>query len=583
MLTLLLSPPSRGLIKENESSDAAEFKKIEKDGWQNIGSAAVQLRHNPSSPTLRMSTSRGEINELAVLRRCIPDEWLEDEFLPLVNKHLNSLSTASGDRNSKKNSIGMIDWWRYFAQFLSVHLVSSGALKREAIVLLPPRAVLCGKHRFELISSSTRISYTEFESLVHSAMNLIWGVINPGNTLVIDESMFPYTGQDMRDAGIDMLLQGKPHPYGQMAHGGMMRLSYTGLPIIVTACFRTPENKLSPSAAAYKMISNVAKRIFGKLHVIMDSGFHAGSTLRNGVPCNTIVTIAINTSSSSGYRNLTLYASSGLSPGKTRTYNNDGVFAQFRFKKGHITSVISTAWRAIGCNVPNTITPKLAYKTALSMALDSTFAAVCLHYRLDPDTHRKQLRQIIFDKEGWDIAFPEPDSKGKVDMAREKFANFRVEQLGVLNHLMPNPLTGKKATKPALVDSIIERINMHGVKPLYQCKTKKRKFPDPCEPRNSVLKSPIVDYYTAHYNLQDRFNKEYFEVFTPALMHDGGKLFIMSWFIWQIENAWAIHSELTAIKASVSNSPINLTDVTSKHMNVTMFIVNLIDCIHKEL
>jgi hypothetical protein len=70
--------------------------------------------------------------------------------------------------------------------------------------------------------------------------NQIWKVFHGGSVLVVDESIYEYSGSDMREAGIDIYIPRKPHPYGLLNYVGYMKLCYSHLLIGVDCQFCLP-------------------------------------------------------------------------------------------------------------------------------------------------------------------------------------------------------------------------------------------------------------------------------------------------------------------------------------------------------
>lgn len=58
--------------------------------------------------------------------------------------------------------------------------------------------------------------------------NLIVLLVDVGSLNVVDEAIYAYTGKDARKDGVDVKMEGKPHPYGLFNYLAAERLKQWG-------------------------------------------------------------------------------------------------------------------------------------------------------------------------------------------------------------------------------------------------------------------------------------------------------------------------------------------------------------------
>lgn len=194
---------------------------------------------------------------------------------------------------------------------------------------------------------------------------------------------------------------------------------------------------------------------------------------------------------------------------------------------------------------------------------------------LDIPTVRDELhaRQLIYERVGWDVAFPEPDEDGEVSVSKEDLDKLNLVQLKVLDALVDGKVYQKSPTKNDYTKSLAKRLQKSPMEPLYERKRSKRKKTDFRHFDEAHSGSPVVDFYTQRYNLQDRLNNYYYRTYCPSVEKAAAKLFLMSILHWQLISAWVLFSEANAIRASPSHSPTNNTINVSEYGSLTEFIM----------
>ncbi len=148
----------------------------------------------------------------------------------------------------------------------------------------------------------------------------------------------------MREAAIGVNIDGKPHPYGLLAHWLMQVLWWTHFPLPVVGCLRLPHNKLTPHQAMLLLTKQILPHTKHIAHVLADSAFRAGATMEETFDSLRVqFTIAINSSLSSGMSKIFDVGSRELSHGQGRTFQKQNIIVQLKQNGDHVTSVSSNA------------------------------------------------------------------------------------------------------------------------------------------------------------------------------------------------------------------------------------------------
>jgi hypothetical protein len=86
----------------------------------------------------------------------------------------------------------------------------------------------------------------------------------------VDESIYEYSGSDMREAGIDIYIPRKPHPY--VYYVGCMKLCNSRLLIVVNCRSCLPQSKKTAKEALISIARRVQLHAIKPMLVVADSG-----------------------------------------------------------------------------------------------------------------------------------------------------------------------------------------------------------------------------------------------------------------------------------------------------------------------
>jgi len=121
--------------------------------------------------------------------------------------------------------------------------------------------------RFKLINGNMAPNIIDLCRILGAQWQLAW---QPGNTLVVDESVYEYLGA----SPCHIYIPRKPHPNGIMSYGISGYTSVLKLPMLLDLEPWVPSNKLSARDSAKVLVerTRVAHPTL-ELHVVMDSAF----------------------------------------------------------------------------------------------------------------------------------------------------------------------------------------------------------------------------------------------------------------------------------------------------------------------
>lgn len=112
-----------------------------------------------------------------------------------------------------------------------------------------------------------RIDILAFSRILSTRWQEVW---NPGQTLVVDESVYEYLGE----SPCRIFIPRKPHPNGLLSYGISGYTSEKKMPILLDIEPWVPGNKLTARQSALKLVTRTCKfHPTHSFHVVMDSAF----------------------------------------------------------------------------------------------------------------------------------------------------------------------------------------------------------------------------------------------------------------------------------------------------------------------
>lgn len=71
-----------------------------------------------------------------------------------------------------------------------------------------------GRHRFNAISQAHYLGDAQLETLFSVIRERLASLLEFGAMTAVDEAVYAYYGDDMREDAVDIKIEGKLHPYG---------------------------------------------------------------------------------------------------------------------------------------------------------------------------------------------------------------------------------------------------------------------------------------------------------------------------------------------------------------------------------
>jgi len=87
----------------------------------------------------------------------------------------------------------------------------------------------------------------------------------------VDEVIYSYYGDDMREDTIDVKIEGKPHPYGVLNYLAAQSLEHSGVSVVVDFEPRLPTYKPTARNALVSLAQRILNRTEGATHFFCDS------------------------------------------------------------------------------------------------------------------------------------------------------------------------------------------------------------------------------------------------------------------------------------------------------------------------
>jgi hypothetical protein len=231
-----------------------------------------------------------QLTRLACLRAFLPDEAI-DMLASIVTNRIVLTRTQQQLNNERHyTAIRPLEIWTWIAQRLDISLrvkmTIDGAYKSQEV----QKVGWLPKYRFTLINGNMDDTPDKLLQLTHtlcSAWQTSW---EPGNVLVIDESIFEHKGSNAPTVTIPR----KPHPVGLLVYGISGYTSKLRLPMLLDIEPRLYANQISPRKAARSLLKRTQEaHIELPLHIVADSAFGSFEELKFYLDNNVVATMSI--------------------------------------------------------------------------------------------------------------------------------------------------------------------------------------------------------------------------------------------------------------------------------------------------
>jgi hypothetical protein len=195
---------------------------------------------------------------------------------------------------------------------------------------------------------------------------------------------------------------------------------------------------------------------------------------------------------------------------------NKAIVTQAHYNNDHTTAVASNAWEVVSITSNATPPAKITYKSAVALAENETSATLCQLFGLSNEDALLPPKDIILKATGYNVTLPEPTPDGAIAFTKDSLKKLTVERLKQLHRVTPGVGKKKHKKKDDFINDILkhhpeailqrsiasnEDNTQHSLTGLQELLLKERQ-----------RDSPLVSFYTDHYNLVDRMNKAYYQV-----------------------------------------------------------------------
>lgn len=528
-------------------SEIKRLKIIENQGWKNITDCTLTLAVQEIPATVATPPKRGQLTESEVLQLLFSDTFIHQYILTAMAHNILSKRSGISDKQKKYYKVPTIEeFWLFFSIYLLETLFNKGQIDSDRGKWENYLNVL-GQKRYKVLYSAFDFSEEQLNEFIDGIRKQIPKVFELGNTNLVDESIYEYFGQDMRNDAIDVNIDRKPHPYGTMNYVLAQRLLWTKLPIAIDFEPRFPHNKPSARIALLRLVERVTALVPYVCHTLADSAFIAANSIEEFKGLSSELTVAISSSSACGYQTLYEIAKADLKEGQSRIYQSHNKIAQIAFKEDHITGLVSTAWRSDQL-VDEPSTPVLKYKTAVHLFEHETAASIKKAFNLPDTVPQGDIVAVIKAATGWNISLPPPDNKGDQQLKEEKLQEMNVAQLRVLHQRTHQCDGTSKKKKEDLIKDIIkyhpDAQQFRSVSARTNIKT------TTASTYTAFLRGPaieghdMIDFYSQRYGLVDKIDKYYYATFECAYHRTWQKLYFFSLMMVLVIDSWAAFEEL---------------------------------------
>ena len=241
---------------------------------------------------------------------------------------------------------------------------------------------------------------------------------------VVNEAVYAYYGDDMREDAVDIKIEGKPHPYGLLNYLASQSLEHSGVSVVVDFEPRLPSHKPTARNALISLAHRISRRTNGHVHFFCDSALAGIRFLRIFERMGAYLSVSLNTSATSGIQELYPVGISDLPIGCTRTLQKRQHIIQFT-QRGDCPMVIaSNAWDFEG-DRRALRQPHLSYATAVSLLEHDEVDAIIEVFNLPENVDPGDIGEVILAASGQDITMPPPNAEGKVILDHTPLRSWR--------------------------------------------------------------------------------------------------------------------------------------------------------------
>jgi len=167
------------------------------------------------------------------------------------------------------------------------------------------------------------------------------------------------------------------------------------------------------------------------------------------------LSVALNTSATSGIADLHAIAGSDIPTGQTRTMGKGRYIIQFTQRGDHMLAVASDAWYSEGDRRTSS-RPPLSYATAVSLFENDEMNSIMKAFNLPREVDVGDIVAVTRAATGQDISMPQPNAKREVVLDRAGMSMMRVGQLRLLHQRTPGCRASTKKSKEKLIADIMQ-------------------------------------------------------------------------------------------------------------------------------
>lgn len=562
-------------------TDLASFAKL---GFTPISGRVLQAAFVEQPAQLSIFWARGGCTPLQVLDAIIGATVLETAILPILNRNLKKASqeVAISER-SRYMDVDAHTWWSFFGQELLHRL--------EKLGKAPPGAAngpfqtygKLGKHRQTAIRMAHKFSEKDIQVLQETLREALAMLVKLGNYGVVDETMFAYTGHDMREAGHAMNIPRKPHSYGLLSYGLVQQLLRSGAPVLIDFEPRLPSTRPAGGEALRLLVARNFRSCLQSTHIYADSLFTATRQVAEFRRSGPMVTISFGENATADLRDLKARATPDLGKGSSRTFSCPSAVAQLTGGKEHPTCVFTTFWRTP--QGPVEPPPSDAdYQIALSLFRGSmTDAEIAAFLEVDPVPFMGDRLGLLEHTFKVDLSLPALGLRGN-GLTAENLKELGKDRLRILH----NRTAGCSGGSGKKVDALVKDVLAHH--PLAKTPSTLAAWVSAGRTVEAVTlellgvaeQSPIATAaYQATYGLLDRMDRALYFNFATNYYPHWEICFVMSILFQQVLNPHSLYQEVNLSVAANKAAKRNIPNGDTWSDTVAAFVLEIIKALRQ--
>lgn len=180
-------------------------------GWTNISSFPLTCFVSPKEPTVILPLSCGPPAPLQILQQFLSDDLLEQYLVGPLNQILAKAREKHELKEPRHiSALTIPEWWCFLARWITQTAIAPAKKQERLVALRKSASSAFGENRYGAVHHRLQFGPQTYFALVDAVRKSFINLLDLGSVITIDDQLISYYGEDMRNAGLAVLVPGKP-------------------------------------------------------------------------------------------------------------------------------------------------------------------------------------------------------------------------------------------------------------------------------------------------------------------------------------------------------------------------------------